>query len=71
MHLQKERIVLHLRNVDYYASKLIVLKKPDSHKWTLNRLVSFDTEQDLDEVRDLVKQSHCDVLTFANASSKN
>ena len=62
VHIRKEKIEFHLRPIDYFASKLIIKKAPDSHRWTLNKLVDISHESDLNSMMNLVEQSYKNVL---------
>jgi predicted transport protein len=63
LHVQKSKIVLHLRPIDYINSKLTICEKPSSHNWTLNKLVDIYNKNDLDFAIELIKQSYTDVLS--------
>jgi predicted transport protein len=62
VHIQKEKISLHLRPINYVSTKLIVNKKPDSHKWKLNRTVDILPNMDVTFVMELIEQSYKDIL---------
>jgi len=63
LHIQRSRIVLHLRKVDYKNhGELIITEKPDSHHWTLNKLVNISNKRKLTYVISLIEQSYQDVL---------
>lgn len=61
VHIQQNKIVFHLRPIDYFASELSIQKVPDSHKWTLNKLVSITSETEIEKVINLIVQSYNDI----------
>jgi len=60
VHLQQKKIELHLRPLDY--NDMRVNKAPDTHRWTLNKLVDINNEADLNYVMKFVEQSYKDFL---------
>lgn len=62
IHIQKSKIVLYLRPIEYLSIDLMVEKIPDTHKWTLDRRVYLDNESNLESVMKLIEQSYRDVL---------
>ena len=64
VHIQKKKIELHLRPLNYLSSKLSIRKVPDSHKWTLNRLVDIINEDDLNYAMVLIKESYTEILSL-------
>jgi len=62
IHIQKKKMEIHLRPIDYLSSKLTVNKAPDGHRWTLNLLVDVYSKNDLDDIMTLIKQSYKEVL---------
>jgi len=62
LHILRSRIVLHLRKVDYKNhGALVVSEKPDSHRWTLNKLVNVSNKSELTYAISLIEQSYRDV----------
>jgi predicted transport protein len=58
VHIQVKKIKLHLRGCDYKnPSGVTISEVPDTHKWTLTKLVDLDSESKVDSVVSLVKQS--------------
>jgi predicted transport protein len=63
VHIQIKKIELHLRRLDYKQKSGITIKEaPDTHKWTLTKLVDISDESDLDNAIMLIEQSYKDVL---------
>jgi len=62
LHLQKSRILIHLRPVDYNDPKGKIQKVPDSHNWALSRKLFIDDKDDIDYVTNIIEQSYQDVL---------
>jgi predicted transport protein len=62
VHIQKSRILIYLRPLDYYDPEGKVSKVPDTHNWVLNRRVYIDNEDNIDYVINLIEQSYKDVL---------
>jgi len=60
VHLQQKKIELHLRPLEY--DDMRVTKAPDTHRWTLNKLVDINNEADLNYIMKFVEQSYKDFL---------
>ena len=60
IHIQRSAIRVALRGI-YNDPQGKAVKVPDSHKWTLNWLVTFSNPTDLDYVMSLIEQSYNDV----------
>jgi predicted transport protein len=59
VHIQNAKIKLHLGRLEYKNNTGIIMKDaPDTHKWTLTKLVDVYIESDLDAVMKLIKQSY-------------
>ncbi|WP_394338997.1 hypothetical protein [Mucilaginibacter xinganensis] len=65
VHPQNIKIELHLRNIAYKNITNIIIKEaPETHKWTLNKLVDVNSESNISSISDLITQSYNDVLEF-------
>ena len=63
LHIQIEKIELHLRNIDYInRSSLVIREAPGSHEWTLSKLVVVNNKDELADAMRLIEQSYKNVL---------
>jgi predicted transport protein len=62
IHIQKNKLKIHLRPINYDDPKRIVEKIPEGYNWTMNRRVFLKSENELEYVLGLIEQSYKDVL---------
>lgn len=62
IHIQRNRIALHLRALSYHDPENKVNQVPDSHRWTLDKRIYISNEADVDYVMPMIEQSYKDVL---------
>lgn len=60
--IQKSKLRIHLRPVDYNDPQGIVTKIPEGYNWTMSRRVYLDSAENLEYVMGLIEQSYHDVL---------
>jgi len=66
VHVQNTKINLHLRPADYRNYGTIkITEAPETHKWTLTKLVDVNKESDFDSIMNLIRQSYADVTRFS------
>lgn len=59
VHVLNEKIQLHLRQFDYNEHQGIkIWEVPNSHKWTLTKLVDVNQNTDFESLTKLIKQSY-------------
>lgn len=61
VHIQKSTLRINLRPVEYNDPQERVVKIPETHKYTLDRQISFGSQTDLDYAMSLIEQSYNDV----------
>ncbi len=61
IHLKKDIINLHLRNIEYKNTNLTISTAPPSHNWTLIKMIDFHDEGEIDNIMNLISQSYNDV----------
>ena len=58
-HVQNTKIGIHLRRGEYKNPSGITIKEaPDTHKWTLTKLVNVNSTSDLAAIMKLIEQSY-------------
>ncbi|MBA4372010.1 MAG: hypothetical protein C0402_04020 [Thermodesulfovibrio sp.] len=62
VYIQKNRVRMFLRPLDYEDPRGFVQQIPEGYSWTLNRSVYLSSMADLDYVMGLIEQSYKDVL---------
>lgn len=63
VHIQKNRLMLYLRPIDYkHDIGNRIFKVSDSYNWVLDRRVYINNDSDIEDVMNLVEQSYLDVL---------
>ena len=62
IHIDKTKVKIFLRPVEYDDPRNIVEKIPDSYNWTINRRVYIDNIEDVDYIMQLIEKSYRDVL---------
>ena len=62
IHIQKTKLLLYLRPIDYIDEKGLVTKVSETYRWTLDSRVYLESENDIDYVFGLIEQSYNDVL---------
>jgi predicted transport protein len=60
--VQKSKLRIHMRPVEYIDPMGMVTKIPEGYNWTMNRRVYLESKDDLDYVMGLIEQSYKDVL---------
>jgi predicted transport protein len=62
VHVQKSKLLLYLRPINYNDPETRLYKVPDSYNWVLDRRVYINNEDDIDYVMKLIEQSYQDIL---------
>jgi len=62
VHIQKAKLLIYLRPINYNDPETRLFKVPDSYNWVLDRRVYINSEGDVDYVMSLIEQSYKDVL---------
>jgi len=62
VHIQKNKILLYLRPVEFVDPENRIEKIPDTYNWSLNQRIYINNEADIDYVMPLIEQSYRDVL---------
>lgn len=62
VHVRHKYLILYLRPIEYKDPNEMIQKVPESYNWTLDRRVYLKSEDDLNYIVDLVRQSFSDVI---------
>ncbi len=63
LHIQIEKIELHLRNADYENfGGLIIRDAPERNGWTLTKLVDVRSNNELGSAMNLIEQSYKEIF---------
>jgi predicted transport protein len=62
VHIGKNQLKIHLRQIDFIDPKSMVDKIPDGYNWTMDRRVYLKSASELDYVVGLIEQSYKNVL---------
>lgn len=62
VHIQKNKILLYLRPVNFTDPEHRIDKIPDTYNWSLNQRIYVKDESDINYVMPLIEQSYKDVL---------
>ncbi len=62
LHIQKNKLKIYLRPVDYDDPENRISKVPETNGWTLNREIQIYNTKDIDYAMKLIEQSYNDVI---------